>query len=180
MYKKMIEDDGKEYYLVPVEEMETATNVEPKHTGLGKVDGIEVGNKYYYINAEGVSDWLTFDGDDTDEACIECGNAYTDKQLAEDTARANRIRNALRDYAAEHNKVVLDWEDDNQVKYHLFYSFVTKYVNVSGDCAIKKDYIYFDSLETAKAAIEAVGRDDVTWLLRDFQPWIGAYKGAGE
>lgn len=180
MYKK-ITIDGTEYHLVPVEETETTEQTqEPKRTGLVKADGIKIGNGYYYIDENGNVMDTSFDDDDTDELSIELGNAYTDEQLAEDTARANRIRNALRDYAAEHNKVALDWGTRRQHKYYLCYDCEDDELLILCNEYFKHDDIYFDAYETAEAAIEAVGREDVTWLLRDFNPWIGAYKGAGE
>lgn len=170
---EVITINGVKYKKMQVTE---ETQTELKRTGLGRVDGVKTGDKYYLSDINGEIVFVNA-GNIAHKETIEHGDAYTDRQLAKDTARATRIRNALRDYAAAHNKVALDWRDNGQMKYYLCYAFVDDIPEIRGCCTVKEDTTYFDSRETAEAAIEAVGRDDVTWLLRDFNPWIGAYKG---
>ena len=44
----------------------------------------------------------------------------------------------------------------------------------------KYDEVYFDSAETARNAVKAVGEEDVLWLYRDYRPYWNAFKGMKE
>ncbi len=104
------------------------------------------------------------------------GQITTDKQLAIDRERATRIRFALEKYAAEHNTEPIDWTDSNSYKYRIVYDSYANTLRLDGAYCTKHDAIYFDSGQTAKNAIEAVGEEDVLWLYRDYQPYLNAFK----
>ena len=104
------------------------------------------------------------------------GRVTTDEQLAYDRDRAAKIRFALEKYAAEHNAESIDWTNPSRAKYCIYYDTIIEEFDTSWTYKFKDDNIYFDSAETAQNAIEAVGKEDVLWLYRDYQPYLDAFK----
>lgn len=78
--------------------------------------------------------------------------------------------------AAEHNAEPIDWTDDNKYKCCIVYDSNREKLCVNVSWISKHDTVYFDSGLTALDAIQAVGKDDVLWLYRDYQPYLSALK----
>ena len=153
-------------------EAKASAKPEKRHTGIEEP---EEGEGVYHIDREGY--YLhKFPYSSTLKGYYCRGEITTDEQLAIDRDRAARIRFALEKYAAEHNAGPLDWTDSNTYKYCIYYNSTSGIICVDVSWVAKHDEVYFDSAETAKNAIKAVGYDDVLWLYRDYQPYLNAFK----
>ncbi len=147
-------------------EAKASAKPEKRHTGIEEP---EEGEDVYYIDYDGDGNEFAYSSDF--EGDYQRGRVTTDEQLCSDRDRAAQIRFALEKYAAEHNAEVL-----NSHKYCIVYNPYWEKLSVDFLWVSKYDTIYFDSAETARNAIGAVGYDNVLWLHRDYQPYLNAFK----
>ena len=161
--------DGKTYQAqMSVDEIKKLVE-KPVRTGYERA---EKRNKYYcawnYINASNHIE--TNDSDDC--SFYNTANYYTDKTLAENNARADKLMRQLRRFAVEENAkagVVLDWDGETQKKFKL--SFF--YGQVQTDCVrYTKDFgqIYFATVEIARKAIETF-KDELMWYFMEYKDY---------
>jgi hypothetical protein len=101
---------------------------------------------------------------------------FSDEQLRDDYVRAMDIYRRLVEAAAMLNSAPIDKLDMDIPKYHLYWSNYNKMLSSDDICTMCDTKVLFESKEAAKKAIDIVGEDDLIWLFRDFQPYIGAYK----
>jgi len=146
------------------EQVKTALNASKKHTGLEHpgYDGIiyGLGGCQYTDNAR---DTLTpFE--------------FSDKQLRDDYARAMDIYRRLAEAAAMVNSAPIDKFDSSSFKYYLYWENSAEIIDWGSVTDTSDTSVLFETSEAAKKAIEIVGKDDLIWLFRDFQPYIEAYK----
>lgn len=151
---------------------EDAKKLVKRKTGLEKP---EHGEDYRCIDSDGKIYSLTYE-DECDESIFESDNGFTDEQLAKDTARARIIKRTLLEYIAEHNAKPLDWTDEAQDKFFIYYDYDTGELAVDFNLSCKDlNQLYFETEESARNAIEKF-KDDLIWHITEFQPYIGAYK----
>ena len=153
-------------------EAKASAKPEKRHTGIEKP---ERDDSICYIDGDGILKTYDYSSGEFEHEYLR-GRVTTDEQLAIGRDRAARIRFALEKYAAEHNAEPLDWTDSNTYKYCIYYNSTSGIICVDVSWVAKHDEVYFDSAETAKNAIKAVGYDDVLWLYRDYQPYLNAFK----
>lgn len=153
-------------------EAKASAKPEKRHTGIEEP---EEGEDVYYIDYADVACKFAyssgFEGD------YQRGRVTTDEQLCSDRDRAAQIRFALEKYAAEHNAEPLDWTSPGSRKYYIVYVPDWEKLKVDFLWNTKYDTVFFDSAKTARDAIEAVGKENVLWLYRDYQPYLNAFKG---
>ena len=136
-----------------------------KKTGYGRV---AKGDTFYYSYASGVGK-----GRDSyktvDDALYKTASYYSDKTVAEHNARADTLMRKLRRFAVEHRKRELDWWNNSQSKYEIYYYYKDKEIKVAEYIAYR-DFgnIYFDTIETAKAAIEEF-KDELIWYFTEYK-----------
>lgn len=136
-----------------------------KHTGYERVP---MNHDYYYVDE---ASEVQVDKDlrkDIDDRSYEIANYYTNKQLAQDCARADTIMRRLRRFAAEVNDDAIKWNNfikKYSVAYHPKLCNLevceTAYYKIPGA-------IYFDTHEKARQAIEKF-RDDLIWYCTEYQ-----------
>ena len=138
----------------------------PKHTGLEHPGYDEV---IYNINGSQYT---------SNERETLKPDEYSDKQVRDNWARKQKIERRLYEAAAMLNSESVDKLNTDVGKYYIFWS--AKDIKLSIGCIYSACDIgtLFKSKEAAQQAIEIVGKDDLIWLFRDFQPYIGAYKEA--
>lgn len=151
-----------------------------KHTGLEKP---VVCGDYYAVDYDtnDITDHI-WKGYKREEIFFDCGLISTDEKVAQDRFRAIKIKTKLERFAAEHNKGALNWTCNDEYKYYLSYNYYHKSIVIcNGDRFKTEGVTYFNSEKIAKQAIEELDKDgELTWYLRDYQPWIGAYKETEE
>lgn len=138
----------------------------PKKTGYERVE--ENAGMYYqypdgYISA-------SFDHHNaTADKYYDAANYYSDKHVAENNARADRLMRQMRRFAAEHRKRELRWKIRGQNKYQVYYNYSLDQLGIGHDELCKNfGSIYFDTEETANLAIEAF-HDDLIWYFTAYK-----------
>lgn len=145
------------------EQVKAALGASQKHTGLEHpgYDGIIYalnGSEYIYNARETLTPF-----------------EFSDKQLRDDHKRALDIYRRLLETAAMLNSAPIDKLDEDTHKHFIYWD--ASFENLRCGSTVACDTtIFFQSQEAAQEAIDRIGRDDLIWLYRDFQPYIGAYK----
>lgn len=100
---------------------------------------------------------------------------FSDKQLRDDYARAMDIYRRLVEAAAMLNGSPIDKLDLGIFNYYIYWDACDKNLCLGNTYSVCDLTVFFESEQAAEKAIEIVGKDDLIWLFRGFQPYIGAY-----
>lgn len=106
-----------------------------------------------------------------DQDCYGIGNYYSDKTIAENNARADRLLRQLRQWQALNDKSISveDWEDNGKNKWCIIYGYGLEKLYVDYfHCIRLHNVIYFTTREKAEEAIE-VFRDELIWYFVEYQ-----------
>lgn len=139
----------------------------PKKTGYERVDG----DKKYYTE---VSSGRAFEstGDlaiDVADQDYEYANYYSDRTVAENNARADKLMRQLRRFAVEHCDNTIDWYNSYDAKYYIGYSYKKKCLDYNVSYAYRAfGHILFDTTDAVKLAIETF-RDELTWYFTEYK-----------
>lgn len=141
---------------------------ERSRTGYERVEKSET---YYVINTEDDSMIkITEFNDQEDEQCYDKGNYYSNKMIAENNARADRLLRRLRQWQAQNDKAISisDWKNNNILKYYIDYDCFNELFFVTYAIRYRcPNTIYFTSREKAKEAIE-VFKDELLWYFTEY------------
>ena len=136
-----------------------------KKTGYERV---EYGNYYFTIDNDCIVHEQT-DDSDYDDTVYQAANYYSDKTVAKNNARADTLLRKLRRFAVEHRKKELDWENDCQSKVYIEYCHDRCAFEIDEDFDYQSfGKIYFDSEETAEAAINEF-KDELLWYFTEYK-----------
>lgn len=94
-------------------------------------------------------------------------NYYSDKTVAENNARADKLMRQLRRFAVEHRVNKIDWADDLQQKYYIWFDHNDLRVGCDVACP-EFGSVIFDSEESCKLAIETF-KDELTWYFTEYK-----------
>ena len=138
----------------------------PSETGYERVPESDI---YFYAHSGGYVGTASEDYCNIDNEYYELANYYSDKTVAENNARADKLMRQLRRFSVEHRERGVNLNDTNTEKYYIYYDYVsnkfgvafTFYAGVFG-------VIYFDSEETAQAAIDEF-RDELIWYFTEYK-----------
>ena len=138
-----------------------------KKTGYERADKK---SHYYFVDADGVLNGYDADEyDDVDSIYYEIANYYSDKAVAENNARADRLMRQLRRFAAENKKIELDWSNTDQDKWFIYYDNENKGMFYNNNTFCKSyGIIYFDSRETAELAAKTF-HDELIWYFTKYK-----------
>lgn len=156
--------DGKEIeVLISEENLEKLTDKRP--TGYEKV---RYGSTYYTDRCGVIK---TFEErSEFDEEVYKSGNYYSDPDVATNNARADKLMRQLRRFAVEHRKEDIDWNDETQYKYFIYYYYESNELRIQSvsSCSCRDfGQIYFDMKETAKLAVEKF-KDELLWYFTEY------------
>lgn len=144
--------EGKEFEI-DILDSELEKLVKPKKkTGYERV---EEGQTYWVPLADGnVSHHTDYPGDINNSIHFSA-NYYSDKTIAKNNARADKLMRQLRRFAVVHRKEEIDWSNCYKRKYNIYFDYSEKDFFVN-DCLYVKDLfgIYFDSEETANLLLK--------------------------
>ena len=160
--------EGKEFDIEILDPKLQELIAPTKKTGYERGDY----NELYYIEniggVQGFSDW----GKNVDEMAYASANYYSDKTVAENNARADKLMRQLRRFAVEHREKKFNWDDYIFPKYYIGYCYdhSTLTIECCFDNLMNKTFgvIYFDSNKTAKLAIETF-RDELLWYFTEYK-----------
>lgn len=101
---------------------------------------------------------------------------FTDMRVCNEWRRAIGIVKRLCKAASELNSAPIDRFDIDTDYWFIYYDGDENNLVVNWEAGAAYGLVCFETEEAAKKAIDIVGKDELIWLFRDFQPYIGAYK----
>lgn len=140
---------------------------ERSRTGYERV---EVEETYYLVDVDDEITNMKHNGQ-LDRDCYDVGNYYSNKTIAENNARADRLLRQLRQWQAQNDKAISisDWKNENIFKYHIEYDCFNDFPFVVYTTRFRTpNTIYFTSGEKAEGAIE-VFKDELKWYYTKYQ-----------
>ena len=158
---------GKEIEIeISEEEYKKLQPPEEKRTGYERVPESDI---YFYANTKGDVETACEDCYDIDDEYYESANYYSDKTVAENNARADKLMRQLRRFAVQHREPGINFNNATTEKYYIICDYendelratYTSYAKVFGA-------IYFDSREVANAAIDKF-HDELIWYFNEYK-----------
>lgn len=163
-------DGGYKDIEIDITEEELAKLAEPqktsKPTGYERVNEDDV---YYYVKAYGETQWVRETCDEIDDNYYDVANYYSSTFIAENNARVDQLMRQLRRFAVEHRECKINWHDRTQPKWYIEFDHdnYELYAYRSWVCRAFGN-IYFNSKETAQAAIKAF-HDELIWYFTEYK-----------
>ena len=159
--------EGKEFNIEILDpELQKLIAPPEKKTGYERVNKFE---RYWYTDTLSV-EIAKEEGDDVDLELYDAANYYSDKTVAENNARADKLMRQLRRFAVEHREKELDWSDITMDKYQIYYDKI--YSRTLCACVVYYQRniggVYFDSGETAQLAIDTF-HDELIWYFTEYK-----------
>ena len=156
--------EGKEIEIEISEE--EYKKLHPSETGYERVPESDI---YFYANTKGDVETACEDCYDIDDEYYESANYYSDKTVAENNARADKLMRQLRRFAVQHREPGINFNNANTAKFYIICDYendelratYTSYAKVFGA-------IYFDSREVANAAIDKF-HDELIWYFNEYK-----------
>lgn len=133
-------------------------------------ESLGTGETYYLVDVDDEITTMKYDSR-LDRDCYDVGNYYSDKVIAENNARADRLLRQLRQWQALNDKPISqsDWEDNGKNKWCILYSYGAEKLYVDYFHYIRlHNVIYFTTKEKAEEAIE-VFKDELKWYYTKYQ-----------
>ena len=166
MKAKLIIEDKEIEIEISEEEYKKLQPSEEKKTGYERVPK---NGHYFYEFGKGDVESDVEDCYDIDDEYYASANYYSDKTIAENNARADKLMRQLRRFSVEHRKRGVDFNSTETAKHYIYYDCVrdelrTTYTFYAGVFGV----IYFDSEETAQAAIDEF-RDELIWYFTEYK-----------
>ena len=158
--------NGKEITVTVTDEQLKDLEKSAKKTGYERVDDDET---YYSVDSfDAVGATTEAHGSYFSENHYSNANYYSDKTAAENNARADTLKRKVRRFAVEHREHKLDWNDWSD-KFYIEYNYEGNALETDCDCTYRGfGKIYFDSEETADAAIEEF-KDELLWYFTEYK-----------
>ena len=159
--------EGKEIEVeISEEEYKKLQPSEEKKTGYERVPESDI---YFYASTKGDVETACEDCYDVDDEYYESANYYSDKTVAENNARADKLMRQLRRFAVQHREPGINFNNATTEKYYIICDYendelratYTSYAKVFGA-------IYFDSREVANAAIDKF-HDELIWYFNEYK-----------
>lgn len=131
---------------------------------------------FYFDNGVGYISEGTIMYPEFDNNAYIAANYYTDKTVAENNARADKLMRQLRRFAVEHRKKPIDWTSpiaNLHEKWEIMYScprdaehklYVTSLMNMTKGFG----RVYFDEYSTALLAIDTF-KDELLWYFTEYK-----------
>ena len=137
----------------------------PSETGYERVPESDI----YFYDTKGDVETACEDCYDVDDEYYESANYYSDKTVAENNARADKLMRQLRRFAVQHREPGINFNNANTAKFYIICDYendelratYTSYAKVFGA-------IYFDSREVANAAIDKF-HDELIWYFNEYK-----------
>ena len=166
MKAKLIIENKEIEIEISEEEYKKLHPSEEKKTGDERVPESD---SYFYANTKGDVETACEDCCDVDDEYYESANYYSDKTVAENNARADKLMRQLRRFSVEHRGHGVDFNSTETAKHYIYYDCIhdelktvfTFYAKTFGT-------ICFDSEETAQAAIDKF-RNELIWYFTEYK-----------
>lgn len=121
----------------------------------------KIKENYYLIVHTGRIGCYSYDDDDTDKRFQSIGNCFQTEEQAEFMVEKLKIIHELKTFAVENNEEEINWNDDGQKKFFLYYSYSANQVLVNYVISMKENpfNVYFTSESIAEKSVEAIGEE---------------------
>lgn len=158
--------EGKEFEI-EILDPELEKLIKPNNkTGYERVGE---GEHYYFSVDDGTADYETDYLHEIDDKTYENANYYSDKTVAENNARAEKLMRQLRRFAVEHRNCQLNWNDNCQNKYYIYYNYDSDSLEVEYYHYLSTfGNIYFSTKESALAAISSFN-SELIWYFTEYK-----------
>lgn len=139
--------------------------VENQLTGWERVDK---GEDYMAIDHASISTFINYD-DKYDDKLYEFANYFSTEGKAEEIRFKQMLFRKLQRFSDENGGNEIDWNDEDQSKYHINYSYCSNRLRVnSHNCLQEVGCVYFISKKIAKQAIELFHDDLIKYFTHDW------------
>lgn len=135
--------------------------VEKANKPVNKVWKPEVEEKFYTLFGDGSINELTWLNHADILKRYEIGNCFKTKDEAKFTLEKLKVITELKRYAMEHNEKEIDWNDEDQDKFGLYFHHQSKKILINVYTSCQTTFIYFTSKEIARSAIETIGEERI-------------------
>ena len=140
--------------------------LQPSETGYERV---AKGSKYFYEFSKGDVESDVEDYYDIDNEYYESANYYSDKTVAKNNARADKLMRQLRRFSVEHRKYKTNFNSINAEKFYIIYQCEINEIRpYQTSYAIYFGKICFDSREATQAAIDEF-HDELIWYFTEYK-----------
>ena len=104
-----------------------------------------------------------------DDKYYESANYYSDKTVAENNARADKLMRQLRRFSVEHRECGINLNDMNTKKFFVTYNYENNEIQPGYTLQVKAfGTICFDSREATQAAIDEF-YDELIWYFTEYK-----------
>ena len=159
--------EGKEIEIeISEEEYKKLQPLEEKKTGYERV---LPDNEFYYAASRGCIESGVDAYDYIDNEYYESANYYSSPTVAENNIRADKLMRQLRRFSVEHRKYKTNFNSINANRFYIIYQCeINEIKPYHTSYAIYFGAIYFDSEETAQAAINEF-YDELIWYFTEYK-----------
>lgn len=120
---------------------------------------------YHYVQSDGAFIWRDKDrGVTFDNWNYSIGNYFATREEVERYRERLIITQKLKDLASEINPELVDWENEGQDKYYIYYSHAGRRFDISSTDSIRRLNIYSTNEAFLKIALEIIGEDNLKKL----------------
>ena len=166
MKAKLIIENKEIEIEISEEEYEKLQPSEEKKTGYERVAESDI---YFYAHSEGYVGAVCEDCYDVDNEYYESANYYSDKTVAENNTRADKLMRQLRRFSVEHRECGVNLNDTNTKKYYICYDYENNELGATFTFVGRVfGIIYFDSEEAINTAIDEF-HDELIWYFTEYK-----------
>ena len=156
--------EGKEIEIEISEE--EYKKLQPSETGYERV---AKDSDYFYVNIRGDVGTGIDNYYCADDKYYESANYYSSDIVAKNNARADKLMRQLRRFSVEHRKYKTNFNSINANRFYIIYQCeINEIKPYHTSYAIYFGAIYFDSEETAQAAIDEF-YDELIWYFTEYK-----------
>lgn len=140
--------------------------IEPKP--LMGWERVDKGENYMAIDHSSLATFTNYD-DKYDDKLYEFANFFSTEEKAEEIRFKQMLFRKLQRFSDENGGSEIDWNDEDQSKYHINYSYYSNRLRVnSHNCLQEVGCVYFISKKIAKQAIELFHDDLIKYFTHDW------------
>ena len=157
--------EGKEF---PIEINDPKLQKLVKPTNKTGYELVGYGHTYSFVNSYGEVMMLDHEDDDDDNRYRDA-NYYSDRTIAENNARADKLMRQLRRFAVTHREKDVDWRNGTTYKYVIRFGYGDNQPFIDTE-VLGRDFgvIAFDSRESAQLAGETF-HDELIWYFTEYK-----------
>ena len=166
MKAKLIIEDKEIEIEISEEEYKKLQPSEEKETGYERAIKDD---EFYYVSSRGYVGFAPDYYKDIDDDYYKSANYYSDKTVAKNNARADKLMRQLRRFSVEHREHGVNFNSTETEKHYIYYDCVHNELKTVFTFDAKTfGTILFDSEETAQAAIDEF-RDELIWYFTEYK-----------